>query len=67
MIIDGRMFREIEDNCYNADARIVECDRDGVDVQVRTQKMESYREDKMIEWNREIERRSRDLEREKDR
>lgn len=28
------MFREIDDNCYNPDTRITECDRDGVDVQV---------------------------------
>lgn len=34
MIIDGKMFREIDDNCYNPDTRITECDRDGVDVQV---------------------------------
>jgi len=34
MIIDGRMFREIDDNCYNPDTRLIECDRDGVDVQV---------------------------------
>lgn len=34
MIIDGRMFREIEDNCYNPDQRLIECDRDGVDIQV---------------------------------
>jgi len=34
MIIDGKCFREIDDNCYNPDTRITECDRDGVDVQV---------------------------------
>jgi len=34
MIIDDKLFREIDDNCYNPDTRISECDRDGVDVQV---------------------------------
>ena len=34
MTIDGEFFREIESNCWDAPARIAECDRDGVDVQV---------------------------------
>jgi len=34
MMINGTLFREIEDNCYNPDTRLVECDRDGVHVQV---------------------------------
>ena len=33
MLIDGKFFREIEDNCYSAEKRIAECDRDYVDVQ----------------------------------
>lgn len=34
MLIDGRMFREIEDNCWSAARRISDCDNSGVDVQV---------------------------------
>lgn len=34
MIIDGKFFREIEDNCWSAEARIKECDHHQVDVQV---------------------------------
>jgi aminocarboxymuconate-semialdehyde decarboxylase len=34
MTIDGRSFREIEDNCWNPDRRIEEFGRHGVDVQV---------------------------------
>jgi aminocarboxymuconate-semialdehyde decarboxylase len=34
MLIDGRFFREIEDNCWSAERRIEDCDREGVDVQV---------------------------------
>ena len=33
MMIDGKFFREIEDNCYSAERRISDCDRDGVSVQ----------------------------------
>ncbi len=31
---DGRFFREIEDNCWNAEKRITECNHHHVDVQV---------------------------------
>jgi aminocarboxymuconate-semialdehyde decarboxylase len=34
MMIDGKVFREVEDNCYSPEARLKECDRDGVNVQV---------------------------------
>ncbi len=33
MMIDGKFFREIEDNCWSAERRIEECERDGVHVQ----------------------------------
>src|SRR5262245_36168973 len=34
MMIDGRCFREIRDNCWDPARRIEECDRHGVAVQV---------------------------------
>jgi aminocarboxymuconate-semialdehyde decarboxylase len=34
MVVDGKVFREIDENCFNPDARIKECDKSGVDVQV---------------------------------
>lgn len=34
MMIDGKFFREIEDNCWSDLKRIEECNRFGVDVQV---------------------------------
>lgn len=34
MVIDGRPFREITDNCWDPARRIAECDRDGVSIQV---------------------------------
>lgn len=34
MEMDGKLFREIEQNCWHPDARIHDCDRDDVDVQV---------------------------------
>lgn len=34
MVIDGRFFREIEDNCWSAPRRLEDCDRHGVRVQV---------------------------------
>lgn len=34
MMIDGRSFREITDNCWSPATRLAECDRDGVHVQV---------------------------------
>lgn len=34
MTIDGKLFREVQDNCWNPERRMEECDRLGVDVQV---------------------------------
>jgi aminocarboxymuconate-semialdehyde decarboxylase len=34
MVVDGRFFREIGDNCWDPARRIDECNRDGVHVQV---------------------------------
>ena len=34
MLLRGRCFREIGENCWSAERRIEECDRDGVDIQV---------------------------------
>ncbi len=34
MIIDGKFFREIEDNCWSPERRIKDCDKHGVHVQV---------------------------------
>ena len=34
MTIDGKSFREIEDNCWDPARRLEDCDRHGVDVQV---------------------------------
>lgn len=34
MVIDGKSFREIGDDCWDGPRRIEDCDRDGVDVQV---------------------------------
>jgi aminocarboxymuconate-semialdehyde decarboxylase len=34
MVVDGRVFREIGDNCWSPVRRLEECDRDGVHVQV---------------------------------
>jgi aminocarboxymuconate-semialdehyde decarboxylase len=34
MQIDGRFFREIDENCWSAERRIEECDANGVQVQV---------------------------------
>ena len=34
MMIDGTLFREINDNCWSPARRLEECDRDGVSVQV---------------------------------
>jgi len=34
MMIDGKTFREVEDNCYSSEARLKDCDRDQVNVQV---------------------------------
>ena len=33
MMIDGKFFREVEDNCWSPARRIEDCDRDGVTVQ----------------------------------
>jgi aminocarboxymuconate-semialdehyde decarboxylase len=34
MLLNGTTFREIGDNCWSAERRLAECDRDGVHVQV---------------------------------
>jgi len=34
MMIDGKFFREIEDNCWSPARRLADCDAAGVDVQV---------------------------------
>ncbi len=34
MMVDDRLFREIESNCWDAPTRLHDCDRDGVHVQV---------------------------------
>ena len=34
MMMDDRFFREVEDNCWSAEARMKECDHQYVDVQV---------------------------------
>jgi aminocarboxymuconate-semialdehyde decarboxylase len=34
LMVDGRVFREIEDTCWDPRRRLADCDRDGVDVQV---------------------------------
>ncbi|MFM2135116.1 MAG: hypothetical protein RL021_516 [Bacteroidota bacterium] len=34
MMIDGKFFREVQDNCWDPEARTKECDRHGVQVQV---------------------------------
>lgn len=34
MLVDGKFFREIEDNCWDAEKRIKECDHHHVNVQV---------------------------------
>jgi aminocarboxymuconate-semialdehyde decarboxylase len=34
MVIDGKLFRVIEDNCWDPRRRLEDCDRFGVDVQV---------------------------------
>ena len=34
MVIDGRAFREVADNCWDPARRLEECDREGVHVQV---------------------------------
>ncbi len=34
MMIDDRLFREIEDNCWDARRRLDDCDRHGVTAQV---------------------------------
>lgn len=34
MMIDGKIFRKIESNCWDLDTRIRECDKSNVDIQV---------------------------------
>jgi aminocarboxymuconate-semialdehyde decarboxylase len=34
MLIDGQCFREIQDNCWNPERRLADCQRHGVDLQV---------------------------------
>ncbi|MBL8988053.1 MAG: amidohydrolase [Gemmatimonadetes bacterium] len=34
LIVDGKVFREVEDNCWEPKRRLEDCDRDGVHVQV---------------------------------
>ncbi len=34
MMVDGKLFREIEANCWDPDLRLADCGRDGVHVQV---------------------------------
>ncbi len=34
MMVDGKVFREIEENCWSSDKRIADCDRHHVNVQV---------------------------------
>lgn len=34
MLIDDRLFREVEENCWSPEARLADCDRTGVTLQV---------------------------------
>src|SRR5262249_4663114 len=34
MVIDGKLFREIHDDCWNSERRLADCQRHSVDVQV---------------------------------
>ena len=34
MVVDGKSFREVDDNCWDPSRRLVECDEQGVNVQV---------------------------------
>lgn len=34
MVIDGKLFREVEENCWNPRRRLEDCDRHGVSLQV---------------------------------
>src|SRR5262249_5628158 len=34
MVIDGKLFREIQDECWDPRRRLLDCERQGVDVQV---------------------------------
>ncbi len=34
MMIDGQLFREVQDNCWDPGRRLADCDRCGIDVQV---------------------------------